>query len=85
MTTRDTVLATRFSDVARIRKEAGPYGKLMDFFALFQRSDVYASCVTCLNWDSKGELCKKFKVRPPADIIVNSCVEHYEDEAEIPF
>lgn len=84
MTTRDTQLEQRFGDLAKLRKEAGPYDKLDSFFKLFKRQDVYASCLTCLNWKADAELCTKYNVRPPATVIVNSC-ESYEDEAEIPF
>jgi hypothetical protein len=86
MSIRDTKLQERYYQLGKIRLEGGPYAKLLDFFALAKRSDIYSSCITCLGFDNKQELCKKANPpsRPPADIIANGC-DAYEDEAEIPF
>jgi hypothetical protein len=43
-----------------------------------------ASCISCINFDEKGELCKLYKMRPPARIIAYACPE-YMDNQEIPF
>lgn len=34
------------------------------------------SCLQCMHWKYKEEICKKFKQRPPAKIIVNGCQYH---------
>lgn len=52
----------------------------------FKRSDMFASCITCMSFDDKKELCNKATPpqRPPAEVLVNSC-DAYEDDGEIPF
>ena len=39
------------------------------------------TCTNCCDWDEPKEMCMKFKVRPPAKVIVVGC-EHHSD---IPF
>ncbi len=41
----------------------------------------WPSCIDCVHWDEKHELCKLNGCRPPAPIIVNGC-EYYDT---IPF
>lgn len=45
---------------------------------------IHASCLNCLHFDEPAEQCKKYKVRPPARVIWQGCIEH-EDAFEIPF
>jgi hypothetical protein len=51
-----------------------------------RRTDIYASCVSCINFDHEKELCNKATPpqRPPAHIIADACPA-YEDDNEIPF
>ena len=69
--------------------------EVQDFFAqlmnkIGKRSDWFATCVTCVNWQSytanKGDVkqCVRFGVIPPPEVIADGC-EHYEDEDQIPF
>lgn len=71
-----------------------PHG-VQEFFAkllnhLGHRSDWFATCVTCLHWqsyaDNKGKVskCSKFDCMPPPEVIADGC-EHYEDNDQIPF
>jgi hypothetical protein len=34
---------------------------------------IWPTCIACMNWDQKRELCKLNGCRPPAEIIVNGC------------
>ena len=34
------------------------------------------SCLQCLHWDDKKEICKTFNQRPPAKVIVEGCKYH---------
>lgn len=34
------------------------------------------NCTTCLHWQNKPELCKLYKERPPAAVIVKGCEQH---------
>ncbi|AMW36195.1 hypothetical protein [Xanthomonas phage XAJ2] len=42
----------------------------------------WQTCLNCIHWLKRNELCEKFGGRPPADIIVTGCIEHDDD---IPF
>lgn len=44
----------------------------------------FQNCLNCMNWDNKNDQCGKYNVKPPAEIIINSCPE-YVDGMEIPF
>jgi len=56
-------------------------------------SDTFASCINCLNSRKDKDptngveaiFCKKYKQYPPLDVVVNSCIEGYDDIDEIPF
>ena len=41
----------------------------------------FTTCTNCCDWDKPKQLCVRFKVRPPAEVIVVGC-EHHSD---IPF
>lgn len=59
------------------------------------RSDIFPSCISCVHFESTDltvpneqgditkDICKIFKVRPPAKIIANGCEKY--DEDDIPF
>lgn len=51
-----------------------------------ERSDIFASCLTCNHWERQAELCRKANppARPPAHVIVNACAA-YQDYDQIPF
>lgn len=51
---------------------------------LFDRSDLFRSCLSCLHFNEGLEQCKAFNARPPARIIANGC-DRYGDIMEIPF
>lgn len=57
--------------------------KAIDVHRFMVRSEAFPSCLNCDHWDEKGETCKKFKARPPAETIVFSCGQHWEPD--IPF
>jgi len=44
----------------------------------------YQNCLNCKHWDFGKDLCNKFNVKPPTEIIVYSCPA-YEDDLDIPF
>lgn len=48
------------------------------------RLDPFRSCLTCINFDEPSEICKLYKQRPPARIIVNGCPS-FDDISEVPF
>lgn len=46
---------------------------------------IVRSCLSCLAFkEDKGEICDKWKTRPPARIIARGC-DSYSDETDIPF
>lgn len=48
------------------------------------KNDSFPSCINCVNFTVHQTQCLKFKMQPPADVIVFSCgIEHWE--ADIPF
>lgn len=51
------------------------------FIDACEAAGYFRNCTGCCNWNSEGEICRKFNVRPPISIIVKGC-EQYE---EIPF
>lgn len=56
-------------------------------FEQLERTDVYASCVTCRHFMQEQELCslgKPTPMRPPANVIANGC-RAYDDVTDIPF
>lgn len=55
-----------------------------DLVKTITNSHVFQNCLNCKHWDFAGDICGKFKTKPPTDIIVNSCPE-YEDGFDIPF
>lgn len=50
--------------------------------SLFVTSTAH-SCLNCEHWLDDGQICGLFKIRPPAEVIVFSCGESWEDQ--IPF
>lgn len=44
---------------------------------------VFPCCINCLYWDAIPETCKKFNMRPPAEVIARSCGESWD--VDIPF
>lgn len=55
-----------------------------DLIKNITRSNIFQNCLNCMHWKYTEDLCGKFNVKPPGDIIVNSCPE-YKDDGEIPF
>ena len=45
---------------------------------------LYKSCLNCLLFNERAELCNKYNQRPPARIIAYGCKD-WEDIKEIPF
>jgi len=45
---------------------------------------AYQTCIKCDHFDEPNEICKLYKMRPPAKIIAFGC-EKYEDDDWIPF
>lgn len=43
---------------------------------------MFETCLNCDHWNDRDEICTKFKMRPPAKIIVCGCEFH---ESDIPF
>lgn len=42
---------------------------------------MFQSCINCCDWNNDKEMCVKFKMRPPAKVIVSGCEFH----SDIPF
>jgi hypothetical protein len=54
-----------------------------DFIKLGQKlrhERILPTCLTCLYWDHVLEVCRLYKQRPPAQIIVDGCVSWTEDQ-----
>jgi hypothetical protein len=49
---------------------------------LGKRSDYFATCITCANWNNN--VCKLCNQTPPPEVIANGCPE-YEDKDYVPF
>lgn len=47
-------------------------------------ADVMRSCLNCEWFDEPNEMCKVFKQRPPARVIVEGC-NSYSDKEDLPF
>lgn len=46
---------------------------------------IYRSCLNCIKFNEKAELCNLYNQRPPARVIAYSCGDKWEDVREIPF
>jgi hypothetical protein len=46
-------------------------------------NSIDRSCLNCGLFDAGKEICRNWGVRPPAEIIVFSCIEEWEKD--IPF
>jgi len=46
--------------------------------------DIVKSCLTCGYFHEPEEMCKKFKMKPPARVIAFSC-ESYDGSCDVPF
>ena len=44
----------------------------------------FQNCLNCKHWNFKEEICSRYNIRPPAEIIVYSCPD-YEDSNDIPY
>lgn len=44
----------------------------------------FQNCLNCKYWNFGKEICNKYNIRPPVEIIVYSCPD-YEDYNEIPY
>ena len=51
---------------------------------VFKESFPFQSCINCLHFNEKEEICKLYKARPPARVIVFGC-SSYADVDEVPF
>jgi hypothetical protein len=49
-----------------------------------KRNLIYTSCVNCLNFRERDEICILANMRPPARVIVFGCPQ-WEDIDQIPF
>ena len=47
------------------------------------RRGNFHSCINCVHWSLNNDNCDKYRMRPPAKVIVYSCGKDWEDE--IPF
>jgi hypothetical protein len=48
---------------------------------LGQRSDYFATCITCHHWNAQ---CQLYNQMPPPEVIANGC-DQYQDRDYIPF
>lgn len=74
-------------DIATMREWEQKREKLLNelgisFVELMVREGWFRSCLNCEFWQDKEEVCRKWKVRPPAKVIVTGCEDHSD---EIPF
>lgn len=44
---------------------------------------LFRNCTQCMHWAERGEICAKYNVRPPVNVIVRGCKDFQADE--IPF
>lgn len=57
----------------------------------FAVQELYATCLTCRNFQNHGTdaviepFCTKYREPIPLHVIVNSCIEGYDDIDDIPF
>lgn len=46
----------------------------------------FKSCLNCMHWNEKDEVCKLYNIRPPAKVIVYACEQYVSDpDFDIPF
>lgn len=43
--------------------------------AELHRQRMVHTCLTCVHWQPQGEICGKYRVRPPAQVIAYGCPE----------
>ncbi len=55
-----------------------------DLVRLIANSRIHQNCLNCMNWKYDLDLCGKYNLKPPTDILINSCPD-YQDDGEIPF
>lgn len=51
---------------------------------LAEQNHIYRSCINCINFNQRQELCWLVKQKPPAKVIVFGCPK-WEDKDQIPF
>jgi len=58
---------------------AAVQGQLMN-----ANSYPFQNCLNCMNWNYEQEICRKWNVKPPVEVLIYSC-ESYEDDGIIPY
>lgn len=46
---------------------------------------IIKSCLTCDHFNEPEEVCKKYKMKPPARVIAFGCESYFSSDEEIPF
>ena len=64
----------------RVRQDGMNKLSLM-FTAFLMDNGMFTTCLNCAYWSDEEEICKYYKQRPPAKVIVVGCETH----TDIPF
>lgn len=73
--------------MARFRPDVKADVQSAIYFAIekiIEDRNVYRSCLNCINFREKQELCGLAMQRPPARIIAYGCPQ-YEDKEQVPY
>jgi hypothetical protein len=44
----------------------------------------FQNCLNCMEWEHEQDLCGKYNLKPPTEILIYSCPD-YKDDGEIPY
>ena len=55
-----------------------------DLVKTITSSNIFQNCLNCMHWKYDQDQCGKYNAKPPAEIIVNSCPDHLDND-DIPF
>jgi hypothetical protein len=72
----------KIRDKADITKEIGAF--MIRALKDHQPDELFATCLTCCNFDVDSVFCRLYKQSPPPHIIVRAC-DQYMDIDDIPF
>lgn len=44
----------------------------------------FQNCLNCMEWKREEDICGKYNLKPPTEILIYSCPD-YKDDGEIPY